>query len=305
VCSRRHTHPLEDSVPRDRPAGPRPSGTSVTGCEIYLVPTCGADRTCSFARSLAAGKRPRGLAVVTSDSSITGTGPRRPSTGVSDRTGFWLALGGIFVVLGAAATAIGAAEYHPPWTSAWFIAGMTLGGLGCFSAFWALVLHVAHSVAEEFWCPDRQAHAEKRQNLPSARPTQQSIEVDLVRAEIPGESHWGPYLRCVLLAMSVDLRQAAAAIERAKKDNSYAAIGSEFDLSDHWKNDLPKLANLANREPYEHLRSAYAHIKRIRRIIFGSPSKPMITEPHPGHDLDAALREILKAEEVVNKELTS
>lgn len=60
-----------------------------------------------------------------------------------DPTGFWLALAAVPAAVGGVCITIAVTEYHPPWTSAWFIAGAVACGLGCMSALLALVLYLA------------------------------------------------------------------------------------------------------------------------------------------------------------------
>jgi len=75
-----------------------------------------------------------------------------------DGPGFWLAMAGVFAALGIGAITIAVTEYHPPWTSAWFITGAVLSTLGCMCAIWSLVLYLARNQAASHWCPDPQAH---------------------------------------------------------------------------------------------------------------------------------------------------
>jgi hypothetical protein len=75
---------------------------------------------------------------------------------LTDRTGFWLALSGVLAVLGGISITIAITEYHRPWTSAWFIVGMATCGLGCVSALWALMLYLAHEMADRRYQADRQ-----------------------------------------------------------------------------------------------------------------------------------------------------
>lgn len=71
----------------------------------------------------------------------------KPSPSLTDRAGFWLALAAVLVTLGGSGIGIAIPEYHPPWTSAWFITGVVLCGLASLSALWALVLHAAQAVS--------------------------------------------------------------------------------------------------------------------------------------------------------------
>jgi hypothetical protein len=91
--------------------------------------------------------------------------------------GFWLALAGVFAALGGVGIGIGITEYHPPWSSAWFIAGATLSALGCACAIWSLILYLAHKQAAGHWCPDRPAH------VPQA--AQATVRADQVTEDNP------------------------------------------------------------------------------------------------------------------------
>ena len=79
-----------------------------------------------------------------------------------DGPGFWLAMAGVFVALGVGGMTIAVTEYHPPWTSAWFIAGAALAALGCVCAIWSLILFLAQQAAED---KDRQAVEQLKQHL--------------------------------------------------------------------------------------------------------------------------------------------
>ncbi len=237
------------------------------------------------------------------------TSPAPGGLGASlrERTGFWLSLGGILVVVGAAATAIAVTEYHPPWSSAWFIAGVTIGALRCLSAVWALAIYLARKMMHHYLCPDPRAHSARgRQSLGSATRGSSITSAGAgAGAESAGEARWGAHLRSVLREVSADLRQAAAAIEKALEDNSYARTGDQLKVGERLRENLPVLAGLTNGDPYDGVRSAYAHIDRIRQIIQGSPAKPGAARPYPSHDLAVALRAVLSAEAAVNEELAS
>jgi hypothetical protein len=140
-----------------------------------------------------------------------------------------------FAAVGGAGIAIAVAEYHPPWPSAWFIAGAVLCGLGCAFAVWALVLFLAHKVAGDHWCPDPELHALELPRLwglvPDAPMRRRYAEKaaedaanrkeqrELARLLLPG-----------LREMNADLRQAAAGIEKAENDGTYADVRHEFDV---------------------------------------------------------------------------
>lgn len=100
------------------------------------------------------------------------TGPDLP-----DGPGFWLAMAGVSAALGVGGITVAITEYHPPWTSAWFIAGAAMSTLGCAFAFWSLVLYLARKQAAGHWCPDPQAHV--------SQATQATIRADQVTAEKP------------------------------------------------------------------------------------------------------------------------
>jgi hypothetical protein len=64
----------------------------------------------------------------------------------------------LLVALGAVGITIAITEYHPPWPSAWFIAGTSSSVLGCVFAIWSLILYLARKLAAGHWCSDPQAH---------------------------------------------------------------------------------------------------------------------------------------------------
>lgn len=236
----------------------------------------------------------------------------RPTASLTDRTGFWLAFAAVLAALGGVGFGISVTEYHPPWTSAWFIAGAVFCGLGCLAALWALVLYAGHKVAGARWCPDPQAHAARAdQSAPGRhmgsetiprRPTSAAI---LAAAAATSRGEMARWLRPVLREMTGDLRQAAAAIERALADDSYKGVEYEFSLGERWEKNRERLAGLPDRaDLYDSLRDAYSHIGRLRRIIQGSPMHPGVEAPTLNDDLDAALRAIRKAEAEVNTELS-
>lgn len=220
---------------------------------------------------------------------------RRPSPSLTDGTGFWLGQAAVLAALGGSSIGIAIAEYHPPWKTAWFIAGAVVCGLGCLSVLWALVLYVAHKVAGDHWCPDPGAHTASRRS-----PAETALAT--LNAVLPAPPGW---LRPALREMNGDLRQAAAGIERTLNDDSYRGVQYEFNLLGHWEANRERLAGLAGRgDLYDDLREAYAHIERIRRIVSGSPMEPGAAEPATPDNLDAALTAIRKAETAVGTELS-
>ena len=75
--------------------------------------------------------------------------------------------------LGAAgiSIAIATTEYHPPWKSAWFIAGVVVGVLGCGLALWSLVLYLAHNHVDQHAYPYRPPTPSRVRNCPTpSRP---------------------------------------------------------------------------------------------------------------------------------------
>jgi hypothetical protein len=195
-----------------------------------------------------------------------------------DRPGFWIGMAGISAALGAIGITIAVTEYHPPWSSAWFIAGTALCALGCVFAVWALVLYLARKVADDHWCPDPQAHV-----ISAGLPP-------------PDAQEW---LRPVLREMNGDLRQASAAIEKARGENSYLDVKHQFETGHRWEANSEGIAGLTGPgNLYDILRDAYSHIVRLNGIISG----PAIT-PVPSHDLATALTSIRNAQAAVSTEL--
>jgi hypothetical protein len=222
---------------------------------------------------------------------------------LTDKVSFWLLLAGALIVLGGIAISIAGSEYRPPWTSAWFITGVVLCGLGFLSVLWAVALYFARKVAEMRWRPDACANvigpeeSAVMEGSPSRVP---GIGID---AAAGGPTERGARLRSVLRETRADLLQAAEAISKAQADDSYATVEYEFDVTERWWVNLQELAGMANEAPYTSVRNAYTHIARIRRIIWGSSTRLGATRPQPTHDLDKALKTIREAEAVLTEEL--
>jgi hypothetical protein len=99
--------------------------------------------------------------------------------------------------------------------------------------------------------------------------------------------------------MNGDLRQATAAIEKARDENSYLDVKREFETGDLWEANSEGIAGLTGRgNLYDSLRDAYSHIVRLNGIVSG----PAIT-PMPSHGLTTALTSIRNAQTAVNNEL--
>jgi hypothetical protein len=81
-----------------------------------------------------------------------------------DKAVFWAALAVVLLTASGVAIVIATAEYHPPWTSAWFIVGEMAGVLGFALAVWALALYLAHNHADKHACPDPAAHDVKSEH---------------------------------------------------------------------------------------------------------------------------------------------
>ena len=223
--------------------------------------------------------------------------------GLPDGCGFWLGTAAFFAALGAIGITIAVTEYHPPWPSAWFIAGAVVCALGCVAAIWALVLYLAHKEAGRHWCLDPRAHApEAQQREPASRPQGARAAragAILRAADAVGRGELARWLRPVLREINGDLRQAAAGLEKAHRDRSYSGVRHEFDLSQTWEGDRQRLAALEGRgDLYDTLRDAYVGIARMHRIA----SRPG-TAPTEAQDLPGALEVIRKAEVAVGKEL--
>ena len=100
--------------------------------------------------------------------------PRKDQPGLPDGCGFWPSTAGFLAVLGATGMTIAVTEYHPPWPSAWFIAGAVLCALGAVAAIWAVVLYMAHREAGRRWYRTRTLTLRKLngEDLPPARREQ-------------------------------------------------------------------------------------------------------------------------------------
>lgn len=216
----------------------------------------------------------------------------RTDPGLTDRSGFWLAMAGVLVTLGAAATAIATAEYHKPWTSGWFVAGVMTCAPGCLSASWALIFYLANRLAGDRWCPNPQVHVRVERSDSAA--TEPVIQAELVGWLIP-----------VLRHINGDLRRAAAGVEDALNSGSYLDLGplDEFRLRT-WEATQDKLAGLEGRgDLFDDLQEADRRVARLRRILLGTPRTPGPTKPRAGDDLGSTLGAICKAEAAVAREL--
>lgn len=222
-------------------------------------------------------------------------------------------MAGAFAAVGGVGIAVAVAEYHPPWSSVWFIAGTVLCGLGCAFAIWALVLYLAHKVAGDRWCPDPQVHVPEAELPPlfkmwlvpeaagrrlyAARVAEyvaiRKEQKELARALLPG-----------LREINGDLRQAASGIEKAQNDGTYAGVRHEFDVWQRWEANRERLAGLvAAGDLYYSLRDAFAYIARIHRIVSDSSTEPGPMKPDQSHDFAGALAAIRNAETAVSKVL--
>jgi hypothetical protein len=219
-----------------------------------------------------------------------------------ERISFWLLMAALCLAAGVGAAVIAASVYHPPWSSAWFIAGIVIGGLGIAAGLWALVLYLARRIAKDDLCPDPQAHAARAQEPPSGE-FGRAWPVRAVAAGAIAEAPPGTRLRAVMREIAADLKQTAAALVKAQKDNSYADMDYVLNVPERWKENLPMLAELISPEPYNQMRDACAHIEGLCRVIRGSSSKPGASRPQPSHGLDAALSAVRAAQAAINAEL--
>ncbi len=234
---------------------------------------------------------------------MKGSGPRLP-----DGCAFWLGAAAVFAALGGVGIAVAVTEYHPPWPSAWFIAGAVVCALGCACAAWALLLYLAHKEAGNHWCPDPPAHLRKAEQRkpaapePASRPRTAATGrpgAILAASAAASRGDLARWLRPALREMSGDLRQAAAGIEKAQREDSYAGVRHEFDLGQIWEDSRQRLAALQGQgDLYHALRYAYSRIARMHRIVSAAA-----TTPQQSHDLPVALKAIRKAEAAVSKEL--
>lgn len=225
--------------------------------------------------------------------------------GLPDGCGFWLGAAGFLAALGAIGIAIAVTDYHPPWPTAWFVAGSVMCTLGCAAVIWALVLYLAHREAEGHWCPDSRAHAPEAQlQGPAIQPqgaTAARAEVVLQATDATSRRELACWLRPVLREISGDLRQAAAGIEKACRERSYEDVRDEFNLGQIWDENRQWLAALEGKgDLYVTLRDAYAGIARMHRIAARSRMAPAEAQ-----DLADALEAIRNAERAVAKELAS
>jgi hypothetical protein len=78
-----------------------------------------------------------------------------------DSAGFMVALGGATAVIGGILLTIGVIRTPSTmelWSNGWFIAGITVTGVGAVCLNCSLVLFLAHRHARKHICPDPAAH---------------------------------------------------------------------------------------------------------------------------------------------------
>jgi hypothetical protein len=214
----------------------------------------------------------------------------RHSLGLTDRTGFWLAMAVVLATVGSVAIVVAITEYHKPWTSAWFITGVVVCGLGCISSLWALVLYIADRMAGNRGYADPYA------------PFETGHRQDAI---VEAGSHTEPvgWLLPVLRQFNGDLRRAAAGIEDALSTGSYAGLLDEFRLQ-AWEANQDRLATLEGcGDLFDSLQEGYRHVARVRRILVGTPEAPWPARPRTTDDLGPALVAIHRAEAAVTREL--
>jgi hypothetical protein len=85
-----------------------------------------------------------------------------------DASGFWITMAAFPLAAAGISIAIATTEYHPPWKSAWFIAGVVVCVLGCGLALWSLVLYLAHNHVDQHAYPYPAARAVKSAQLPDS-----------------------------------------------------------------------------------------------------------------------------------------
>jgi hypothetical protein len=103
-----------------------------------------------------------------------------------DGSGFWLAMAGVFAALGIGGMTIAVTEYHPPWTSAWFITAAVLSAPGCVCAIWSLTLFLARNQVA-----DQARNENKEATLEVSARADQSQQAQVVR-EMRGGINIGP-----------------------------------------------------------------------------------------------------------------
>jgi hypothetical protein len=139
-----------------------------------------------------------------------------------DRTGFWLAVAAVVAGLGGAGITIAVTEYHPPWTSVWFIVGAAACALGCVSVLWSLVLYLARKVAEDRYQADRQRFMSE--NFSVQREALINVK-DLISSI--SEEFWNLRNEQQVSVAPGQLELFAEIIEKMKKEDRFA---SEEDL---------------------------------------------------------------------------
>jgi hypothetical protein len=158
-------------------------------------------------------------------------------------------LAGVSAALGVGGITVGITEYHPPWTSAWFIVGAVMSAIGCVCAVWSLILYLARKQAADHWCPNLQAH------VPQA--VQTSACADQVTEE---KSH---------ASLQAAQKNAALAVDPAKR-------GLEVVIDDERPTWFPGAAviveiefHVTNYDPVSH-----SLVRRAIRGVSHNPSPP-------------------------------
>ncbi len=223
--------------------------------------------------------------------------------GLPDGCTFWLTAASVFAMMGAIGITIAITEYHPPWLTAWFIAGAVVCALGVVAAIWAMVLYLAHKEAGRYWYDQPATHAQRpAQPEPATRPQEATAAVAnaiLTATGGGGLRDLARWLLPVLREISGDLRQAAAGIEKASRERSYSRVRREFDVGRTWDDNRQQLAALEGQgDLYDRIRDAYAGIARIHGIASFTGLTPTLS-----HDLPGVLEAIRAAESAVRKEL--
>ena len=206
-------------------------------------------------------------------------------------------------MMGTVGIAIAIAEYHPPWSSAWFIAGAVLCLLGVAATIWAMVLYLARQEAGRHWYDQLAIPAEwPAQPEPAARPQAATGAMAMAIVSAPGANAPRDLARWLLPALreiNGDLRQAAAGIEKAGRERSYSRVRHEFDVGRTWADNRQQFAGLEGQgELYDRIRDAYASIARLHGIASCTALGPTVSQ-----DLLGALEAIRAAESAVRKEL--
>lgn len=158
---------------------------------------------------------------------------------LKDRITFWFGMESALLALGCSFIALAATEYHPPWDSAWFIAGAVMAFSGWLSLIWATVLYF--------------------------------------RVPTSGDERRSELVRDALLAVGQALARAAVGVDGFGYGfNCTELLSSSHEV---WKAYDPEMAGVIGGETYLCLADAFARVESIAMISAGRFSGFIVASP--------------------------